>query len=549
LLLWAFLLVLRLGGYGIEWLPRVGRLAGLLILTHVADYVWRHSRNTAWADFLRRYQFRIALATVAAVALAIRLTGFGLDVGHVPLDIDEERLASNVKHYFVTGQIEHGQIEQYPGAVFWLFSAASFESYLHDLSRGRARTPADLPLEMFVRSARMANVFVGVGIVVLTGLVARRVTGMFAALLAALLVAMAPLSVEAAEVRNDSGMVLAALGATAVALAFMNDSRRTWALWAGALAGMAGAIKYTGACAIVPVLLATWSPGPVRDRLQRAGLALIGFVGAVAVTNHFMWYDFPTLLLQLSDQTRASGWGYWGTTRNPAAFYVAILSEFGVGPLMLVLAAAYTVHALASQDRRLWILLSFPIIYMWFMTGRPRQLPRWVLPLLPFVAVAACAALDAVVRYVRSLGTATSKSGPHVRLAVSAVLIVAVLAQPAWSAVVLTSRRLMPLTTTLAERWIDAHIPAGDVVLLEEDWLSLTSKHVVRRVPNLEQVLDRGIEQLQDYDWVVVPGRLFDNPTVRRLGLAQRFNGSQGFGGRRGPTLAICTIPKLRGRQ
>ena len=190
LLLWAFLLVLRLGGYGIEWLPRVGRLAGLLILTHVADYVWRHSRNTAWADFLRRYQFRIALATVAAVALAIRLTGFGLDVGHVPLDIDEERLASNVKHYFVTGQIEHGQIEQYPGAVFWLFSAASFESYLHDLSRGRARTPADLPLEMFVRSARMANVFVGVGIVVLTGLVARRVTGMFAALLAALLVAM-----------------------------------------------------------------------------------------------------------------------------------------------------------------------------------------------------------------------------------------------------------------------------------------------------------------------------------------------------------------------
>jgi 4-amino-4-deoxy-L-arabinose transferase-like glycosyltransferase len=526
----------------------VSRLAGLLILTHAADSVWRRSRNTAWRGFVRRYQFQIALAMVAGVALAIRLAGFGVDIGHQPLDIDEERLASNVKNYFVTGQIGHTQIEQYPGAVFWLFSAASFESYLHDLSHGRARTPADVPVETFVRSARMTNVLVGVGIVVVTGLIARRVTGMLAALLAALLVAMAPLSVEAAEVRNDSGMVLAALGATAVALAFMNDSRRTWALWAGALAGMAGAIKYTGACAIVPVLLATWSPGALSDRLQRAGFALIGFVGAVAVTNHFMWYDFPNLLLQLSEQTRATGWGYWGATFNPAAFYVAILSEFGVGTLMLALAAAFTVRGLASQDRRLWIVLSFPILYMWFMTGRPRQLPRWVLPLLPFVAVAACAALDAVVRFVRGLGAATVKSG-QARLAVSVVLIAAALAQPAWSAVVLTSRGLKPLTTILAERWIEANVPAGDVVLLEEGWLSLSSKHVVRRVPNLDQVLDGGVEQLQDYDWVVIPGRLFDNPTVRRLGFAQRFIGSQGFGGRRGSTIAICTIPKLRGRR
>jgi hypothetical protein len=132
---------------------------------------------------------------------------------------------------------------------------------------------------------------------------------------------------------------------------------------------------------------------------------------------------------------------------------------------------------------------------------------------------------------------------------VSVVVIVAVLAQPAWSAVVLTSRRVTPATTTLAEQWIEANIPAGDVVLLEEGWLSLTSKHIVKRVPNLDPVLDGGVERLQDYDWVVVPGRLLDHPTVRRLGFAQRFAGSQGFGGRRGSTFAICTIPKLRGRQ
>jgi len=549
LLFWASLLVLRLGGFGVEWLPRVSRLAGLLILTHVADLVWRHSRNTAWTASVRRYQFQIALAAVAGIALAVRLTGFGLGIGHQPLDMDEERLASNVKHYFVTGQIEHAQIEQYPGVVFWVFSAASFQSYLHELTRGRTRTPADLPLELFVSSARMANVLIGVGIVVLTGFVARRVTGPPAALLAALLVAIAPLSVEAAEVRNDSGMVLAALGATAVALAFMNDSRRTWAVWAGALAGIAGAIKYSGACAIVPVVLATWSAGPVRDRLHRAGFALIGFVCAVAVTNHFMWYDFPGLLLQLWDQTRATGWEHWGASLNPAAVYVGTLDQVGVGSLLLALAAAYTIYGLASQDRRLWILLSFPIIYMWFMTGRPRQLARWVLPLLPFVAIASCAALAAVVRSVRGDGTATAKSRARARQVVSVVLVLGVLAQPAWSAVVLASRRLMPPTTILAEQWIEANIPAGQVVLLEDGWLALTSKQVVKRVPNLDPVLDRGVHQLQDYDWIVVPARLFDNPTLRRLTFAQRFTGSQGFRGRGGSALAIYAVPKVPGRQ
>jgi hypothetical protein len=62
-------------------------------------------------------------------------------------------------------------------------------------------------------------------------------------------------------------------------------------------------------------------------------------------------------------------------------------------------------------------------------------------------------------------------------------------------------------------------------------------------------VLDRGIEQLQDYDWIVVPARLFDNPTLRRLTFAQRFTGSQGFRGRAGSALAIYAVPKAPGRQ
>lgn len=274
-------LLLRLGGYGIDWLPGAGRLAALLVLVHVADIVSRHPARQTWPGIVRSHWFAAGLAAIGLLALGVRLTGFSLDLGHQPLDIDEHRLSSNVKHYFVTGELRHDTVEHYPGLVFWLFTAASFLSYVHGLTRGRPHAPADVSLDVFVSSARMANVLVGVAIVVLTGLIGRHMAGRGAALLAALVVAVVPLSVDLILVRNDLGMVAAALAATYAALAHMNDRHRAWAVYAGALAGIAGGIKYSSVFAIVPVLLAAASHGSRRERLERAALAVVGFVIAV----------------------------------------------------------------------------------------------------------------------------------------------------------------------------------------------------------------------------------------------------------------------------
>ena len=207
--------------------------------------------------------FAIGLGLVVLLALAVRLPGLNSDVGHVPIDIDENRLAGNVQHYFATGELRHDTVEHYPGAVFWLFAAGSFAGYLRGLTGGLVVGPSQLPVELFVRSARLVNVGVGAAIVMFTGLVGRRLFGSRAGLAAAFVVAVVPLSIETTTlVRNDPGMVLVVTAAVYFAIVALDDPRRDrWVVASGALAGVATGIKYSSVFAVLPAVVAALAGG------------------------------------------------------------------------------------------------------------------------------------------------------------------------------------------------------------------------------------------------------------------------------------------------
>ena len=128
---------------------------------------------------------------------------------------------------------------------------------------------------------------------------------------------------------------------------------------------------------------------------------MVAFLLTVATTNHFLWWDFPNFVMQLSDQVGITGPGHWAASANPQAFHTDILARFGVGWVLLILAAAFGVHGLATGRPHAWVFLLCPLISSWFTTKRPSQFPRWVFPLLPFVAVAGASALVATRRQVR----------------------------------------------------------------------------------------------------------------------------------------------------
>ena len=498
--------------------------------------------------FFTRRAFAVALGGVVALALVIRLAGIGADLGHTPLDIDENRLAASVKHFFDTGAIDHRTVEHYPGVVFWLFAAAAFIRYVHDLTKGIELPPDQIPVGHYVLAARIANVFVAGAIVWLTGLVGRRLSGRTVGLLAALLVAIVPLSIETTTVvRNDPGMVLAVIGAVYAALVFHETKRTGSLIVGGLLAGAATAIKYSSVFAIVPVFIATARGGSARERLRRSAIALLAFVAAIAVTNHFVWWDFPNFLRQLAAQVALTASGHWAATDNPAAFYVMVLSRFGPGPALLALAAAFTVYALCTPRTPLWIFVSFPLLYFWFMTQRPAQFPRWVFPLVPFAAIAGAAALAAACRAIATAPLVRRATRPRLAGRAAITLVgAAALAQPMWSGIVSFSRRLAAPTHALAEQWLEAHAPAGSVVASDLHFLDFTqSKLQVRRL-DFETMMPAGaIEQLAGADWLVVPEPYFGNPMLRRLGFVQRFHAEQSFGGHLGYDYEIYALPKI----
>jgi hypothetical protein len=210
-------------------------------------------------------------------------------------------------------------------------------------------------------------------------------------------VAIVPLSIDTTILlRNDPGQTLFIVAAVYVAMVAYRSGRPGASTMAGVLAGLATAIKYTSVLALVPALLAALQNGSRSHRLGKVAMALAGCLLAIALTNHFVWADFPNFLKQLSDQVAVWGPKTWPIERDPARLRTALLGQFGPGLVLLVLGAAYGCYSLAIGGARAWIFWSFPLLYSWLTMQRPTLFSRWVYPLLPFACVAGAAGLGLV---------------------------------------------------------------------------------------------------------------------------------------------------------
>ena len=211
---------------------------------------------------------------------------------------------------------------------------------------------------------------------------------------------------------------------------------------------------------------------------------------------------------------------------------------------MVLLAAAFTVYALSTRHPRLWIFISFPVAYIWFMTQRPLQVPRWVYPLVPLRCGGRC---------VGARRRRSSRSLDGLAIATSAVVTRWPLRdgtrgcrrscgnpcgpERCRSAAVHTAN-------ARAHRSVDRgntpHRRPSCCSVRDGSDLSQTQV-VTRRVPNLQTALDAGIEQLGGCDWVVVPEGSSAIRTLRQLGFLQRFEADSIVWRQSRPRLPGCT--------
>ena len=297
-------------GSSAPWLPRPSVWFLALVAFHVINVLATASDWKGLADWVRLHGFAVSLGGIVLIGACLRLSGIRCDLGHTPVDVDENRLAGTVLSFFRTGQIDHSTTENYPGIAFWLLVGSDLFVYLTALTQGVGGKLNNVPFELFVLGGRVTNVMLGAGTIAFAGLLGQKLGGQRNGLVAALVVAVSPLSVEiSAQLRNEAAQVffIVATAWAAVMLAGLIPENvpagagtspqvrgSQLAALAGGLAGAATAVKYTAVFALLPALLAATlvtvaeNLGGMRSRSRAwrlPGLVLLTFLAVLAHTT------------------------------------------------------------------------------------------------------------------------------------------------------------------------------------------------------------------------------------------------------------------------
>jgi 4-amino-4-deoxy-L-arabinose transferase-like glycosyltransferase len=402
----------------------------------------------------------IALAAILLLAAALRLVGIRYGLPLSVLNPDESNIVPRA------WRMGHGHLDpgwyDYPSLLMTVL--APVQAFFGD--------PSFL-------AARLVAVGVGLGGVGATWWLGRRAYGTGAAIVGAAAVAVA--TTHVAYSRMAVTDVLLTLAVTCV-LALAVSGRIEWA---GVAVGLAASAKYPGAIAAVPVVVAGW--GRWRALGRAGALALTGF----ALTSPFVLIHAGAAWEDISRVQRLAREGWLGFDNDPIA-PLAYLDRLwdGVGPLLL-LAAVGIVAALVRRTRADLILLSFALAYWLTLMPQQAHFGRYILPLVPVLAVLA----------------------GSVRVAVPFALIA--LALPlAWS--ISDTRGLTRTDTRLrADAWVAANVPRGDRIAADSSTLPLDGRRVVKlELPGPGRPFDpeRDLARLrrEGVKWVIISGAVTD---------------------------------------
>ena len=346
-----------------------------------------------------------------------------------------------------------------------------------------------------IAAGRFVAAALSVATVLLSGLIATRIGGKTAGLIALLLTALCTAIVSRwANVIVDTFETFFAL----LALYFCGRMRSSElsnmvnAAIAGAAAGLAFASKYTAGAGFVAVLTMIVTLPSARSSRARfgllasAGLLLGIFAGAPAT-----FFNFAGVMRDIA----VTSANYRLFTSTPGYFGQAVsASELG-WPLALVGCAG--IAFMFRQKATRWIALGwilFAALLLAVFVGRPFQAFRNLLPLVPPLCIAAAIAFSQLIDWARA-GTES-----RMRFTTAIILIAGCLLSLGFSSVQHVHRRMAHRDTRIqAIDWLQQHAAKGEKILglrelaiLPAEWKRTGANATV--VPWLEasDLLERG---------------------------------------------------------
>ena len=320
-------------------------------------------------------------------------------------------------------------------------------------------------------TARVLAVLVSCLTMYLVWALGMRWFGELTGLLAVFIVAVAPLAIQLAHFYTvDGQFTLLVLAAVHAVLNALERDGRKWFVWAGVLIGLSGAVRLIG-LSVGLVLLAGHL---VRQRHLKAVLdprlwvAGLGAVLALLALQPFLLTDWELIFrartsddlgysMMVAQGERLVPWSLVDVHTVPYLYHWTHLLPLGVGwPLTILFILGITLGLWKTNHRKGLILL-WAGFYFAAIGGLHTKPIRYLLPLLPFLALLAadfCAWFIGAARFVRVR-----------RLAVG--ICAAVFLYSALYGAAFASLYTREDSRIQAARWIDEHVPAHSSIGLE----------------------------------------------------------------------------------
>ncbi len=421
----------------------------------------------------------LAAILLAALALRVDGVGFGLPALNDP---DEPLFLATAFEMLRTGSLNPGWFGHPGTTTLYALALIMLAVGGLGLATGRfanadafaAAVYADPGL--LVLPARLFIVLCGVACVWLTYRIGKRLGGVRVGLVAAAMLAVNAVHIEYSQIiRTDIQASLFMLFGAMSALAIADAGRRRDYILAGIFTGLACATKWPAATIGLTVVYA-YVHRARQGKGRGRDVALFAFVAAATLflVSPYLLLDQAAVLKNLSGEARplhpgATGGGLIGNL----GWYVTgpLLSSMGIGALLL---AALGLVWGAGKDRR-WalVILPFCMVFLLLIAAQSLRWERWIIPLLPFAAIAAARALCSLVELSPAIGR-------H-RLVLPAATLLLLAPMLATARIEATERRHD--TRQIASAWLREHVPAGSSVLIEHAGFDLLAARWRLRFP------------------------------------------------------------------
>jgi 4-amino-4-deoxy-L-arabinose transferase-like glycosyltransferase len=407
------------------------------------------------------------LAAILGLAATLRLIGIqhGLPFGNL-LNPDEQSIVPRAWRIVHGGGLDPHWFD-YPSLVLYL--VAPFQAW------------QDRPSYL---AARLVIAAFGIAGVAAAWWLGRVAYGRTAGIVAAAVLAVETIGISYSHMAVTD-IPMTALVTVSLALAVTGRME-----WAGLAAGLAAGAKYPAVFLLVPLVVAGWRLW--RRLAISVGLAVVAFLATspfVLVHPHQAWSD-------ASRVQRLAREGWLGFEHDSWALFSFTGKLWGgLGPV-LVIAAVGLVLALRSHARTDLILASFVLVYLADLLTIRAHFDRYVLPLVPALAVLAG------------------------RQRALAPITLGLLIVPLVWAIGDDVRLTRTDTRVIAQRWIVRHLPARASVAADSSTPPIGRRVLDLQLPGPGRSYDpnRDVSRLrrEGVDYVLVTGAVADRVLAAR---------------------------------